>query len=406
MKRLMLIGGIISMILPAMADKDLSEYHLLNDETENTCAGPDGYTGFESGDVTMAPVFIRNCTNGQYYNATASTAVSNHPVWNSEENKCTNPVTDEVIASIDSEEACNNSVLDYYAINACENVESGQYEPAAVPTVELTENGFVLKSTTPENCPEGYQDGSDGDRATEQDCYKYCGTGAEHTTVSADDLAKLHATNATHLRPILHKEDGACVMSIVSGDCAAGYEFVDLSSDDSYTMEACELGHTDNEGKCPSTIAAGGALAAGTWFAKSDTYHLEASGTISYNSETQECSATVTSVKFHGAEIGDTFVIPLGKTSQEQSCLRTPSMGNAFAEGFLTHYTDGLYTSGQMCLPKTVNITWKDQNLSADNPANTCTYGGGLTLPESPSKDGYEFVGWTVGKVTAPSTGD
>ena len=387
MKRLVLIGGIISMILPAMADKDLSGYNLINEDTQDpTCAGPGG---FETGTVTMAPMFVKNCAAGQYYNAAPETPVSNHPVWDSDASECKNPVTNATVAGISNEADCNNAELDYYYIIACVNAENGYYSAASTP---LVENG-ILRSTTPTQCPVGYRDGSDGDRASETDCYKYCGTGDAHTTMSAADLSGMHATNATYLTPTVHNDGSECIASIDPNGCAEGFEYVDLGGDD-FSSTICELGHTGN---CTSEIAPNGEIAPGTWFIKSDANHLEASGTIEYDSNTQECSATLSYLKFYDNVRTDAFTVNLGTADQAGSCLKTSATAQAFYAGVLKHYTDGIMTDGAFCLAKTVNIEWKE----VDNPgaAATCTYGGALTLPDNPSKDGYEFVGWTVGEV-------
>lgn len=57
----------------------------------------------------------------------------------------------------------------------------------------------------------------------------------------------------------------------------------------------------------------------------------------------------------------------------------------------------------------TIGLTWKD---AAGQPIDTtgtdaasCDYDGAITLPTSPSKDGYTFKGWTVATVT-PATGN
>ncbi len=46
----------------------------------------------------------------------------------------------------------------------------------------------------------------------------------------------------------------------------------------------------------------------------------------------------------------------------------------------------------------TINIDWysDNQKLTVSNDAASCTYGGTITLPETPSKIGYTFGGWQL----------
>lgn len=407
MRRLLLIGGIISMVLPAVADTDLTSYHLVNDGDESaTCSGPEGYTGFEAGSVTMSPFYVKTCEPGQYYNATDTTPVSNHPVWVEDSEHpgtflCKNPVTGEIISGISSGTDCAAEVLDYYYVNACANVGDGRYFNPGDPYV--SPSGYL--QSTPDldigTCPGEYPHSdplSDNDRAaTEADCYKFCGTDNTHTTISSADLSKLHATNAIYVTETAHNNGEECVAKIAADGCADGYELVDMSDSDSYEMDVCEIGHTDNEGKCASAIAPDGELAAGTWFAKSTVNHLEVSGTIGYDTQTQECSATVNYLKFYDNVRTDTFTINLGTFGAAATCLRNIETINRFANGFVKHYTGGIAVAGTICLAKTVNITWQD----VENPGNaaTCTYGEDLNFPDAPTKPNYTFKGWTVGKI-------
>lgn len=387
MKRLLLIGGIIAMVLPAMADTDLTSYHLVNAGESATCSGPEGYTGFEDGSVTMSPLYIKNCDKGQYYNATSETpVVASNCTWDG--TNCTD-FKGNIVAGVTSEADCL-AIIDYYSVDACADVQNGQYSDPGLPQVI---NGY-LKSTTANNCPDGYNDGSDGHRVSAEDCYKFCGTGDNHTTVASAELSKLHATSATYIRSMVHNNGSECVAVIPVDGCAVGYELVDMSDSNSYEMDICEIGHSGN---CVSSIAPDGELAAGTFFTKSTVNHLEGAGTLSYDPETQECSATVSYLKFYDNVRTDSFTVNLGKVQQASMCLRTVNTGNAFAEGFVKHYTDGVLTTGTICLAKTVNITWQDVTDPGD--AATCTYGGDLNFPDAPEKPNYTFRGWTVGKV-------
>ena len=50
--------------------------------------------------------------------------------------------------------------------------------------------------------------------------------------------------------------------------------------------------------------------------------------------------------------------------------------------------------------PNTINIRWYDgeNQLTVQNVAQSCTYGGDLNLPTAPTKKGYTFDGWTIDK--------
>ena len=57
--------------------------------------------------------------------------------------------------------------------------------------------------------------------------------------------------------------------------------------------------------------------------------------------------------------------------------------------------------------PNTINVRWYDgeDQLSVQSAAQTCSYGGTLTLPSTrPTKKGYTFEGWTVVDVPAGYT--
>lgn len=48
-----------------------------------------------------------------------------------------------------------------------------------------------------------------------------------------------------------------------------------------------------------------------------------------------------------------------------------------------------------ICTANKINIEWDPDN-NAPKTKNTCTYEGKITLPSTPVKPGYEFVGWKV----------
>lgn len=389
MKKMLLIGGIISMVLPAMADTDLSDYHLLNSDDSATCLGPDGYTGFESGDVTMSALYVKNCTAGQYYNATSATPVSNHPVWDGTE--CKNPVTDETVSGISSAEACAAAVLDYYYIDACANVGNAQYKPQQDPVVT---NG-VLQATAPQECSTtGYSDGSDGTKGAATDCYRFCGTGDDHLTVSQSTLNTLNATSAQYTSDREHYQGSdACTVSIAADGCKSGYTYVNLAGSANSQFYKCDIGEAAN---CAESNVPDGSIEPGHWVVV-NVSGLKVYGSMAFESGT--CAATVTHVQLgNGNKTAYTFgPINVGTGTSATDCFSIEAQ-MALGQGIAAHYTNGIATNYTFCMPNVVNITWN--GVANPGDAATCVYGGDLGFPEQPTPPaGYSFIGWTVGEV-------
>lgn len=60
-------------------------------------------------------------------------------------------------------------------------------------------------------------------------------------------------------------------------------------------------------------------------------------------------------------------------------------------------------TNAQVCTPGKVHITWTGVTLDANDPANTCTYDGALTLPNAKPEQGNSlFLGWKVVPTSTP----
>lgn len=200
MKKMLLIGGIISTVLPAMAtDLDLSGYHLV-DGVEDTCTGPEGYSGFTSGEVDMTPLYIQQCAPGSYLNVTNLTQVAQHTT---------------------------NDELDYYYIDACTQCTTGQYS-AGVSNPAPDANG-VLSTTGLGECPQTYPL-SDGTRSSQNDCYKTCSN--ENITTAMKDNMK--ASNVTYAHDGTAHYGNECEMHINA--CAAGYDLIDLATGGTFAL--------------------------------------------------------------------------------------------------------------------------------------------------------------------------
>ena len=201
MKKMLLIGGIISTVLPAMAtDLDLSAYHLV-DGVGDTCTGPEGYNGFTSGSVNMTPLYIQECSAGSYLNVTNQTSVQTHQ---------TNEVTDYLYV-----DACSTCPDNYY----CEGV----LNPA--PDV----NG-VLSSDGATSCP-GSHPLSDGGATSINACYQSCSE-----TITSEMMASMKASSVEYTNNGKAYYNNACTMHI--NTCADGYELLDLATGGTFTIES------------------------------------------------------------------------------------------------------------------------------------------------------------------------
>ena len=370
MKKLMLIGGIISMVLPAMANTNLSDYDLKSG-TGNTCSSNlDGYEGFTTGNVTMAPLYVKKCTNGQYYNATADAIndVEAEPAnytWSN--GQCLDG--SDPISTITSEEECNNAVK-YYSLDVCDSVEN--YEPsegahfakAAEPRVE----GGILYSTTPALCPVGYRDGTDGDHSYESNCYKNC------ITVASQTMEDLKATSAEYSSSKAHYDtqefqNSNCLVEITG--CASGYDPVDLRT---WTLNSCSL----NDGPTPVESC--------DWSLVSGENTI--GGTLSC-SAAGACIATLTGS-------GEQFVIEDFSDSGYDKCVSEcgRNAATAIPVGISTVLNGNVPSAGVYCAAKTVNITYTDYGT------DSCEYGSSLSVPAMADKTNengtYKFIGWTV----------
>ena len=200
MKKMLLIGGIISTVLPAMAtDLDLSAYHLV-DGVGDTCTGPEGYNGFTSGSVNMTPLYIQECAAGSYLNVTNQTSVQTHQ---------TNEVTDYLYV-----DACSTCPDNYY----CEGV----LNPAP------DANG-VLSSAGATSCPVSHPL-SDGSATSINDCYQSCSE-----TITDAMMASMKASSVVYTNNGKAYYNNACTMHI--NTCADGYELLDLATGGTFAID-------------------------------------------------------------------------------------------------------------------------------------------------------------------------
>ena len=341
MKKMLLIGGIISTVLPAMAtDLDLSDYHLVSGEN-NTCEGPAGYTGFTTGTVNMTPLYIQECPAGSYLNITNNTTVQQHQTGNT---------------------------LDYYYVDACTQCVSGQYSPG-VSNPAPDANG-VLSSTVPGNCStdtNGEYTLSDGHGRANgvpesiNDCYKVC----NNSSISNQTLAGLHASAAHYIGGDANTGKAyygeQCTMQIDT--CAAGYDLLDLATGGDF--------ETENS----------------AWTLEKSRRSYE--GTFS-------CNDTACSITF------GSNTVPVATYADNATCLTSCGSQANVAAAIASVANGGVLTDGTaFCAAKIVDITWT--GVADPEDAATCTYGEGLSAPTPDSvPTGYEFVGWTVGYEPAP----
>ncbi len=216
MKKLLVTGGVLFSILPAMAtDLSLSDWHLIDSNTANpTCSGPEGYTGFVNGDVTMAPLYIQQCDPGYYLNATSETQIQEHQDSNEDLDyyyiqACTQCPAGHSCAGVSNPTVVNDSLgvmglgaecsAGTYATagqSSCTACAPGTYTAqTGQSSCTNAQAGYYTPNTTSEAlCPTGYQDGAAGSGTTIDACSKTiscpvaCSNNVKHTkTCTIDD---------------------------------------------------------------------------------------------------------------------------------------------------------------------------------------------------------------------------
>ena len=335
------------MVLPAMADGlDLSGYHLIDENTPDLTCDTTTATDFETGSVTMKPLYIKQCAPGTYLD-----------------------VDGKEVSNIDE---TTGDELDYYYVNACTTGCGVGYYCPGVDTPSLTSGG-ILETSGQFSCATetqgAYPDSVEGENASINDCYKTC---------SASDITETEKQNAHATTMGVATEQAfygnECFYTIPAGGCETGFARIILN--DLYT-------NLDNDQESWSVVNT-----------SDSEKELRISGTMAHNGTS--CIATVTSVKFGDNVRTETFQINIGT-----DCLESDESATALMEGVVKHYTNNINTDATFCLANTVNIDWKE--VANPGVAATCTYGGTLTLPDAPKHptepNNYEFIGWTVGKV-------
>ena len=265
MKKLLVTGGALFCILPAMAtDLSLSDWHLIDSNTENpTCSGPEGYTGFVNGDVTMAPLYIQQCDPGYYLNATSETQIQEHQDSNEDLDyyyiqACTQCPVGHSCAGVSNPTVVNDSLgvmglgaecsAGTYAAagqGSCTACAPGTYTAqTGQSSCTNAQAGYYTPNTTSEElCPVGYQDGAAGSGTTIDACSKtvdstYCnnlnlcsnfnnivttGNNACSASVNTNNSSIVTDTNNNNIKKVLFGNRGTEPLCVVNKTCLPGY---------------------------------------------------------------------------------------------------------------------------------------------------------------------------------------
>ena len=270
MKKLLVTGGALFCILPAMAtDLSLSDWHLIDSNTENpTCSGPEGYTGFVNGDVTMAPLYIQQCDPGYYLNATSETQIQEHQDSNEDLDyyyiqACTQCPVGHSCAGVSNPTVVNDSLgvmglgaecsAGTYAAagqGSCTACAPGTYTAqTGQSSCTNAQAGYYTPNTTSEElCPVGYQDGAAGSGTTIDACSKivdstYCnnlnlcsnfnnivttGNNACSASVNTNNSSIVTDTNNNNIKKVLFGNRGTEPLCVVNRTCLPGYSTINM----------------------------------------------------------------------------------------------------------------------------------------------------------------------------------
>ena len=270
MKKLLVTGGVLFSVLPAMAtDLSLSDWHLIDSNTVNpTCSGPEGYTGFVNGDVTMAPLYIQQCDPGYYLNATSETQIQEHQDSNEDLDyyyiqACTQCPVGHSCAGVSNPTVVNDSLgvmglgaecsAGTYAAagqGSCTACAPGTYTAqTGQSSCTNAQAGYYTPNTTSEElCPVGYQDGAAGSGTTIDACSKivdstYCnnlnlcsnfnnivttGNNACSASVNTNNSSIVTDTNNNNIKKVLFGNRGAEPLCVVNKTCQPGYSTTNI----------------------------------------------------------------------------------------------------------------------------------------------------------------------------------
>lgn len=363
MKRLMLIGGIISMVLPAMADGlDLSGYHLITDNP-SSCESPAGLDlGFEDGSVQMTPLFVNKCDPGYWLDADNASVLAPGETGNDTE---------------------------YYVVNACATCAPGKYcEGVQSPNVD---SNNVLQSVTAAECPASYQY-SDVDTDDEDstkwvlpkrinDCYKTCLNADITDAIRVQVHAKPADGETAYISYSKAKAyyNTDCLLAIEQ--CANGYNKIDLKNG---TYQYCDIDGVRTE-DCTALGEKGNWKITSSGPAEQQQVFT---GTFACN-DSNACIVTVS-----GLNISFT----LENYDDAASCSAGCGQDNdhIIPMKITTNLNNNIPTDGVYCLGRTVEVSWKDGTPAA----NTCVYGGTLDIATPANLENYVFKGWAVSKAT------
>ena len=270
MKKLLVTGGALFCILPAMAtDLSLSDWHLIDSNTENpTCSGPEGYTGFVNGDVTMAPLYIQQCDPGYYLNATSETQIQEHQDSNEDLDyyyiqACTQCPVGHSCAGVSNPTVVNDSLgvmglgaecsAGTYAAagqGSCTACAPGTYTAqTGQSSCTNAQAGYYTPNTTSEElCPVGYQDGAAGSGTTIDACSKivdstYCnnlnlcsnfnnivttGNNSCTASVNTNNSSIVTDTNNNNIKKVLFGNRSTEPFCVVNRTCLPGYSTTNI----------------------------------------------------------------------------------------------------------------------------------------------------------------------------------
>ncbi len=351
MKKLLITGGVLFSVLPAMgATLDIKP--IISPEDNGSCSGEDFQGDFTAQNpLQMRAIFVTDtCAAGTYFN------VADNAYIDPEDGKIKNA----------SCTTCNST---------------GHYCPGG--SIEIV-NGTVSTQGLG-TCPAGYTDGADA--TSINGCSATCSLNDLNYTMDHASSYSLVSGTATYNEdPTLQQ---FCEKIVAVNGCDAGYtrtSVADIIGDELPTTPGAYTASTQN-GSTTWTAILGDLTVGGVAHCKTSVVDSSKVG----------CFMRATSLNGHAIN-GDTLEAAQYNdlTACETGCAQlsdqtvgaffvdqTTADGNRFAKMVGNRY---------FCVANEVNINW------GDNINTTCTYGGGFTAPASePTADeGYKFVGWKI----------
>lgn len=414
MKKIFLTSGLVlCMACPAMATTDLTYENNTwspsmganNTNCVNTYLG----TAEDGANVTFDPIFDANTYKIKYYGGTAKNGDVTHAVSGSAEQSIMFDQEGQTVR------ANTFTVLGYtFSGWRADKVMGTGLNPTTGLSDDKTTGGQEYAVNDPIS-PKYKVDG---------DTNMYAQWSANPHTITY----KSGAGNGNDVTQNVHYDDVNVALKSISeaGFSKTGYHFAGwetssnfqdatgqsptLSSPD--TLGTAGIGNADwSVGMINQYILDADATLTAQWVANGYTVKYECGGsdvndrTASYT--TAGSAQHEYNVTFDGSASSSKLVADMcsftGYKPNGWSCVDT-STGNTVATPF--GGTNGEYThAGNItCTAQwnqnTINLQWKDATGAVidteGTAAESCDYDGAITLPESPSKEGYTFKGWTV----------